>query len=252
MDMEVLPPLQKNYHTIEKETIARGSKSSVRTNQVQSLFDLNILTPINFNQKLEKQYEMANSQKHGPARKPVNPSVSSLPPITRGIQQTQKDQSYANLLSQSRMESHYFSKLHRRVDHSLMNNPYSQSYNSERNLPERKPYSLGSQLENIIENNNELAYNTFLKTRNVEEIELLDGEMREIVDNFQAAFQGNKNSQELIFLKKMRLKHPIFIQISFNAFRFIIEKSYLIRLKEGETLYRLGQRSNQIYFILCG
>lgn len=38
-------------------------------------------------------------------------------------------------------------------------------------------------------------------------------------------------------MKKMRLRHPIFNQISFNTFKQLIEKSFLVRFQSGELIY---------------
>eukprot|EP00347_Sterkiella_histriomuscorum_P016697 403352198 len=77
-------------------------------------------------------------------------------------------------------------------------------------------------------------------------------QMKNIVDNFQVAFSEGKQVQEQIYMKKMRLRHPLLSQISFNAFKKLIERSYLIRPKQNETIYQQGQRGQNLYIILFG
>ena len=54
-------------------------------------------------------------------------------------------------------------------------------------------------------------------------------------------------------LKNIRFRHPIFNKISLKAFNYMMEHSYLYRLKVGQYIYREGiQAAQNIYFIMYG
>lgn len=43
-------------------------------------------------------------------------------------------------------------------------------------------------------------------------------------------------------MKKLRLKHPIFSKISFQAFKYMIECSYLLKGKKGDVIMKEGAK----------
>jgi hypothetical protein len=54
-------------------------------------------------------------------------------------------------------------------------------------------------------------------------------------------------------IRNLRLRHPLFRRISINAFNFIIENSFLFKLRPGQGAYKQGLRAmTNIYFILYG
>lgn len=56
-----------------------------------------------------------------------------------------------------------------------------------------------------------------------------------------------------MYLRRIRLKHPIFHLLSNSAFKFIMDNGFLFKLKETQTVYKESQpaRAN-IYFVLYG
>lgn len=51
----------------------------------------------------------------------------------------------------------------------------------------------------------------------------------------------------------MQVKHPIFRLISQNAFKFIIDRAYLFKLKPGQTAYKEDKVAmKNVYFVLYG
>lgn len=53
--------------------------------------------------------------------------------------------------------------------------------------------------------------------------------------------------------RKMQLKHPIFRLISQNAFKFIVDRAYLFKLKKGQAAYREDKTAmKNVYFVLYG
>ena len=49
------------------------------------------------------------------------------------------------------------------------------------------------------------------------------------------------------------MKHPIFRLISQNAFKFIIDRAYLFKLKPGQTAYKEDKVAmKNVYFVLYG
>jgi len=55
-----------------------------------------------------------------------------------------------------------------------------------------------------------------------------------------------------LYLRKIRLHHPLFQNISLGAFKALIEKSYLARIPRGETIVRAGNKVQNILFIMFG
>merc|ERR1711893_96426 len=53
--------------------------------------------------------------------------------------------------------------------------------------------------------------------------------------------------------RKVQLKHPIFRLLTINAFKYIIDRAYLFKLKAGQTAYKHNRRAmNNVYFVLYG
>ena len=49
------------------------------------------------------------------------------------------------------------------------------------------------------------------------------------------------------------MKHPIFRLISINAFKYIIDRAFLFKLKAGQTAYREDKMAmKNVYFVLYG
>lgn len=80
----------------------------------------------------------------------------------------------------------------------------------------------------------------------------LDIEMRQLVQDYQRLKTQNDNKSDM-YLRRIRLKHPIFHLLSNSAFKFIMDNGFLFKLKETQTVYKESQpaRAN-IYFVLYG
>ena len=53
--------------------------------------------------------------------------------------------------------------------------------------------------------------------------------------------------------RKVQVKHPIFRLISINAFKYIIDRAYLFKLKAGKTAYMEDKVAmKNVYFVLYG
>ena len=65
----------------------------------------------------------------------------------------------------------------------------------------------------------------------------LDAEMRELVQQYEKLKSLNDRRSEL-FMRRVRLKHPIFSLLSIAAFKYIIDIGYLFKLKETQTVYK--------------
>ena len=80
----------------------------------------------------------------------------------------------------------------------------------------------------------------------------LNNEMSDIVATFvkqkAARHHGVHLSQ-----RKVQIKHPIFRLLTINAFKWIIDRAYLFKLKAGQTAYREDRKAmNNVYFVLYG
>ena len=80
----------------------------------------------------------------------------------------------------------------------------------------------------------------------------LNKEMNDIVTTFvdqkSVRHHGVHLSQ-----RKVQLKHPIFRLLTINAFKYIIDRAYLFKLKKGQCAYRQGVKAmKNVYFVLYG
>jgi hypothetical protein len=74
-----------------------------------------------------------------------------------------------------------------------------------------------------------------------------DLEIINAVDGLQHAIATRQNSQEMIYMKKLRLRHPMFFKVNFNAFKYVIDCSYLIKPIKRESLATSGlHRSERV------
>lgn len=56
-----------------------------------------------------------------------------------------------------------------------------------------------------------------------------------------------------LFMRRIRLKHPIFHLISISAFKYIMDNGFLFKLKETQTIYKENQQARaNIYFVIYG
>ena len=49
---------------------------------------------------------------------------------------------------------------------------------------------------------------------------------------------AGENSKENLYLKKLRFQHPIFRDLSFNAFKMIFDLCEIVEIKRGQLLYK--------------
>lgn len=65
-----------------------------------------------------------------------------------------------------------------------------------------------------------------------------DSVMREIVEKYRQIMNAGENSKENLYLKKLRFQHPIFRDLSFNAFKMIFDLCEIVEIKRGQLLYK--------------
>lgn len=56
----------------------------------------------------------------------------------------------------------------------------------------------------------------------------------------------------MIQMKKLRLRHPIFSRISFQAFKYIIECGYLVKPNKGDMVISEGSNMSNLMIVLYG
>lgn len=76
--------------------------------------------------------------------------------------------------------------------------------------------------------------------------------MANFVDQFHDATVNGNAHQQMLSLKKIRLHHKVLAKISFNAYKFVIDSSEIIKLNEKEKLFTQGSQVSHIYFVLYG
>ncbi|CDW77034.1 UNKNOWN [Stylonychia lemnae] len=80
----------------------------------------------------------------------------------------------------------------------------------------------------------------------------LDSQVKQLC--FELEYQLNTGSHRIdLTIRNLRLKHPIFRQISISAFNYIIENSFLFKLRPNQGAYKEGLKAmKNIYFVLYG
>lgn len=76
--------------------------------------------------------------------------------------------------------------------------------------------------------------------------------MMGFVSEFEHALASEKGHEQMLSLKKIRLHHKVLAKISFNAYKFVIDCSEVMRVEEGQTVFRQGSQVTHIYFVLYG
>lgn len=56
------------------------------------------------------------------------------------------------------------------------------------------------------------------------------------------AVANQKGPQESLYMKRLRLRHPIFSKLSFPAFKYLVDCSYLIRPVRGDVVLHEGKQ----------
>ena len=80
----------------------------------------------------------------------------------------------------------------------------------------------------------------------------LNKEMSEVCQQFVKQKAQRHHSVHLS-QRKVQLKHPIFRLLTINAFKYIIDRAFLFKLKAGQTAYKHDRRAmNNVYFVLYG
>ena len=84
------------------------------------------------------------------------------------------------------------------------------------------------------------------------DIDDVDEVIRHMIKNYENLSSSN-DVKSVLMLKNIRLRHPLFSKLSLRAFQFLMESSYIYKLKAGQFIYREGVAAAQnIYFIMHG
>ena len=76
--------------------------------------------------------------------------------------------------------------------------------------------------------------------------------MRDLVSEFETRTEAGDPASSTT-LHRIRLHHPLFSKLSINGFKFIVENSYLFKVKAGQYIYKQGMPvAPNLYFILFG
>jgi hypothetical protein len=65
-----------------------------------------------------------------------------------------------------------------------------------------------------------------------------DKVMRELFDGYTEIMQNGQSTKENLYLKKIRFHHPIFKELSYNAYKMIFDLCQIIQIKRGQILYK--------------
>jgi hypothetical protein len=76
--------------------------------------------------------------------------------------------------------------------------------------------------------------------------------MREILDGYQKVMSSGQGTKENLYLKKIRFHHPIFRELSYNAYKMIFDLCEIIQIKKGQVLYKQDLPIQDIYFVMHG
>ena len=65
-----------------------------------------------------------------------------------------------------------------------------------------------------------------------------DKVMKGIIDDYRKVMNGNDQSRENLYLKKIRLNHPWFRLLSFNSFKMVFDLTQLVQIRWGQKLFK--------------
>ena len=65
----------------------------------------------------------------------------------------------------------------------------------------------------------------------------LDDEMRILVGNYKN-YKAKKDTRTDVMMKRIRLKHPIFHQLTITAFKFLMDNGFLFHPKKDQNVYK--------------
>ena len=76
--------------------------------------------------------------------------------------------------------------------------------------------------------------------------------MRNFCDNLEYFIQTANPKLDLV-MSRIRLNHPVFKDISATNFSYLVERSFLFKVPQGQPVYREHFRAvNNVYFVLYG
>ena len=84
------------------------------------------------------------------------------------------------------------------------------------------------------------------------DIDDVDTIVKHLIKTYESLTQS-KDVKSVLALKNIRLRHPLFSKMSLKAFQFLMDNSYMYKLKTGQFIYREGvQAAQHLYIIMYG
>ena len=64
---------------------------------------------------------------------------------------------------------------------------------------------------------------------------------------------NQRHARSALVLNNLRLRHPLFAKLSIPAFKYLMENSFLYKLRKGQYIYRESVKpAPNLYFIMYG
>lgn len=79
-----------------------------------------------------------------------------------------------------------------------------------------------------------------------------DRAMATILQKYKEIMNAGKMTAENLQLKKIRYHHPIFRELSFNAFKMIFDMCEVVQIKKGDRLFKQDAAITDVYFVMHG
>ena len=76
--------------------------------------------------------------------------------------------------------------------------------------------------------------------------------MKQILLKYKEIMNSGKISLENLQLKKIRYHHPIFRDMSYNAFKMIFDLCEIVQIKKGDKLFKQDGHIQDIFFVMHG
>lgn len=76
--------------------------------------------------------------------------------------------------------------------------------------------------------------------------------MKQILLKYKEIMNSGKISLENLQLKKIRYHHPIFRDMSYNAFKMIFDLCEIVQIKKGDKLFKQDSHISDFYFVMHG
>jgi hypothetical protein len=79
-----------------------------------------------------------------------------------------------------------------------------------------------------------------------------DKVMKDIFDGYSKIMNSGQGTKENLYLKKIRFHHPIFRELSYNAYKMIFDLCEIVQVKKGQVIFKQDTPITDVFFVMHG